>query len=183
MLQRDEYETLYMRNIRAIQFAANRSKPRDVDRDEWTSEMYLHIWRKIHTYDPAKGRFTTWLMAVAMSLRGTHIKKMQYKCRSATVFPIHSANGSSQLAIDTPDHRAETAGDIDRRVDIGDAVSKMIKSDRDIVETIMNGSKDGEFARERKLSRQRVNLLRERALKRLHRKLWRTDYSVRKEGK
>jgi RNA polymerase sigma-70 factor (ECF subfamily) len=33
--------------------------------DDTVQEVFIRVWRKAHQFDPARGRFATWLMAIA----------------------------------------------------------------------------------------------------------------------
>ena len=39
--------------------------PREQDREECLSEVAMQVWTKIDSYDPQRGRWTTWLTVLA----------------------------------------------------------------------------------------------------------------------
>jgi len=173
-----DLENLFLRNRGAIAEAARRSRPEWIELDDWAQEMMLRVWSRIHTYDPAKGRFTTWVYTIAFRYsaqqRQAHaaLKRSAYRTKS-----IHQ-----RTTIEPLDYRGETPDEIDTRLDIRGIVGTMLDSDQSMAESIMGGGKDSDYSRDRRVSRQRVCALRRRLLRRLHKKLAKTTYGMGKDA-
>ena len=183
-MTQSEREKLLLGNMGVLHLASKRTCPPHIELDDWVSDVTLQVWRKLHTYNPERGKITTWIFTVAIrqSLQVRRLMTTMKRSNHVTVSlsRMRSPALSETGPMDPADYRNETAEQIDCRLDIHAVIKGMIRSDREFVSTIMDGSKDGEFAREKGISRQRVNILRERALGRLHKKLSKTPYGLQK---
>lgn len=178
-----DYTSLFLNNKGAIARAAQVSCPRWMELDDWTSELMLRIWSKIKSYSQSKGKFTTWAYVIAFRFAAQQKQRRLALKRSAhRTKTIYAKRDSGiEVTIEPLDYRAETADSCDRRIDMQSAIEGMISSDREVIESLLSGAKDGEYAKERGFSRQRYNTLRERSLARLHRRLW-ASYGPKKPG-
>jgi RNA polymerase sigma factor (sigma-70 family) len=180
----NDNEALLLSNIGVVRKAAQSSLPPRMELEDWISELTLKVWQKIHRYDAAKGRFTTWVYAVAFRFANTvcaanNAEKRNNGHKTTSIHALTGNDGPGSLTRELPDPRLETAEDIDRRLDIADAVDSMIQSDQDYIASVMGGARDSEYMREHAISRQRVCYLRRRSLSRLHKALTTIGYNSR----
>lgn len=60
------------------------------DTEECVSDVYLQVWAHFHQYDPAKGKLSTWLTAVARNTALNRLRRRGPDCQ-----PLHEADGSA----------------------------------------------------------------------------------------
>jgi RNA polymerase sigma factor (sigma-70 family) len=179
-----DYTPLFLANKRAIARAAYLACPRWMELEDWTSEMMLRVWSRISSYNPNKGKFTTWVYVIAFRFAA-----QQKAARSALKRSAHATksmhcirDNGSEYSSEPIDYRVEPVEAMDMRLDVAAAIAKMIPSDREVLQNIMSGEREGQFAKQKGFSRQRYNHLRERALARLHRRLWGTGHGPKVNG-
>jgi len=179
-----DYTSLFLENKRAIARAAYLSCPRWMELEDWTSEMMLRVWSRISSYNPSKGKFTTWVYVIAFRFAAQKKSFRSALKRSAhATKSIHRIrDNGNEYSSEPIDYRVESAEAMDMRLDVAEAISKMIPSDREVLQNIMSGEREGQFAKIKGFSRQRWNHLRKRALARLHRRLWGTGHGPKANG-
>lgn len=74
--ERSAYDSLYEQYSASIYGVVFRMLKEEAIAQDVLQETFIKVWRKIHTYDPAKGRFFTWLLNIARNLA---IDKMRSK--------------------------------------------------------------------------------------------------------
>ena len=74
--ERSAYDSLYDQYSAALYGVAFRMLKEEAIAQDVLQETFIKVWRKIHTYDPAKGRFFTWLLNI---LKNLAIDKMRSK--------------------------------------------------------------------------------------------------------
>jgi RNA polymerase sigma-70 factor (ECF subfamily) len=91
MGEEDAIRTIYGRFARPVFGMGLRILGSPEAAEELTQDVFLAAWRKAERYDPARGRLSTWLMAIAHNLAVDRLR------RQATQVPV-SANGLDDLA-------------------------------------------------------------------------------------
>lgn len=51
--------------------------PQQTDREECLNDVCMQIWNHIHTFDPTKGRLSTWLTAIARNAARNRLRVQQ----------------------------------------------------------------------------------------------------------
>jgi RNA polymerase sigma-70 factor, ECF subfamily len=87
----DAIRTIYQRFARPVFGMGLRILGSPEAAEELTQDVFLAAWRKAGRYDPARGRLSTWLMAIAHNLAVDRLR------RQGTQVPV-SATGLEELA-------------------------------------------------------------------------------------
>lgn len=70
--------------------------------EEVTQDTFMQIWEKGHTYDPARGKFLTWLLTIARRRAIDEIRR--YKRRIPGSYATFSLDEHQYLYEQLPDH-------------------------------------------------------------------------------
>jgi RNA polymerase sigma-70 factor (ECF subfamily) len=71
----DAVRTLYARFARPVYGMGRRILGSNEAAEELTQDVFLAAWRKSGHYDPARGRLSTWLMAIAHNLAVDRLRR------------------------------------------------------------------------------------------------------------
>lgn len=95
----------YEKNIRLIWKGAHRWIPAGLDIDDWEQECALGVLKNLHSFDPSRGAYSTWVYRVCWSLAVERVRA-EFVRRSIALQSLHvrGADGES-YTIDIEDHR------------------------------------------------------------------------------
>ena len=168
-------EAYFTDNWKVILFAANKTLPAGWEPDDWVNEIGARVWKSRKTYDPSRGKYSTWVIKIAIRLKLAKYRRKSYKCAS-----IQGLLGNDRADYDFEDKN--DAG-VDRFAVVSDvrrALSKLTPARQELIGSLMKGERCIDYATDKNVSRQRVNQLMETALQQLHRILW-SDYRSRNQ--
>jgi RNA polymerase sigma factor (sigma-70 family) len=80
----DAVRTLYVRFSRPVFGMGLRILGSPEAAEELTQDVFVAAWRKAGRYDAARGRLSTWLMAIAHNLAVDHLRRMAGRVPMAT---------------------------------------------------------------------------------------------------
>src|ERR687895_1149542 len=93
----DAIRTLYARFARPVFGMGMRMLGSRVAAEELTQDVFLAAWRKAGRYDAARGRLSTWLMAIAHNLAVDRLR------RTAGRIPVATSGLEELVAVGTSD--------------------------------------------------------------------------------
>lgn len=158
-MDRIRNERLLLKNQGIITNAAKRTLPSEWELADWISELNLIVWKKLPTYDSARGAITTWIMAVAY--RHSSIKRRRRKCLKRNRPIEYRPTGIVESFQPT----------ISSRLDIEASTSSMDNMLRLYVQSVIDGVKLREFADIHGMSLRQVRYLKTKVREVLGRKL------------
>ena len=93
----DAIRTMYLRFARPVFGMGLRILGSREAAEELTQDVFLAAWRKAGSYDPARGRLSTWLMAIAHNMAVDRLR------REGTRVPLSTTGLDELVAIGTSD--------------------------------------------------------------------------------
>jgi RNA polymerase sigma-70 factor (ECF subfamily) len=97
-------ETLYDRYGQPVYSLALRIVRDPQIAEELTQEVFLRLWRYAATYDPARGRFSGWLLGIAHNLALNEVRRWQSRPQKAEL-----SDDEDERAYDPVDESADSA--------------------------------------------------------------------------
>jgi RNA polymerase sigma factor (sigma-70 family) len=76
---RKAFEDLYDRYSAALFGVISRILRDQALSEDVLQETFVKVWKKIHTYDPARGRFFTWMLNIARNLSIDKLRSKEIK--------------------------------------------------------------------------------------------------------
>ncbi len=87
LLQKDRkaFELLYDKYSGALYGLALKMLKQEALAEDVLQEAFIKVYRKIHTYDPVKGRLFTWMLNITRNLAIDMLRSRQYQMTSGSV--------------------------------------------------------------------------------------------------
>ncbi|SRR5579885_1829006 len=105
--------------------------------EELTQEVFVRLWRYADTYDPARGRFSGWLLGIAHNLALNEVRRWQSRPQKAEL--ISDDDEREYEPVDESADAAEAAWINIRRQAIVDALKQLPEVQRQAIELAFFG--------------------------------------------
>lgn len=83
--EKQAYEELYEKYSDALYGLAMKMVKQEALAEDVLQEAFVKVYRKIHTYDPIKGRLFTWILNITRNLAIDLLRSKEYKMTSGSV--------------------------------------------------------------------------------------------------
>jgi RNA polymerase sigma-70 factor (ECF subfamily) len=105
--------------------------------EELAQEVFVRLWRYADTYDPARGRFSGWLLGIAHNLALNEVRRWQSRPQKADL--ASDDNEREYELVDESADAAEAAWINIRRQAIVDALKQLPEAQRQAIELAFFG--------------------------------------------
>jgi RNA polymerase sigma-70 factor (ECF subfamily) len=105
--------------------------------EELTQEVFVRLWRYADTYEPARGRFSGWLLGIAHNLALNEVRRWQSRPQKADL--ASDDNEREYELVDESADAAEAAWINIRRQAIVDALKQLPEAQRQAIELAFFG--------------------------------------------
>lgn len=96
------FSYLYNNYSGALNSIINQIVPESETANDVLQEVFVSIWRKIETYDPAKGRLFTWMLNIARNASIDKIRSRSYRNNLKNQILAENVNDSLNLQVIKP---------------------------------------------------------------------------------
>lgn len=105
--------------------------------EDLTQEVFVRLWRYAGTYDPARGRFSGWLLGIAHNLALNEVRRWQRRPQKAEL--SNDDDAREYELVDEASDAAEAAWINIRRQTIEDALKQLPEAQRQAIELAFFG--------------------------------------------